>query len=102
MICPSGSWWYRHSIVSALTPAQVYLADSGQVNLLNLSLQDFEEFEELFDKKDLSDLEKLIREEDINHVLCTDQNHSDFVKKLNWQEQAFSDWQFFSLENKAK
>ena len=102
MICPDGSWWYRHSIVSALTPAEVYLADSGQVNLLNLSLQDFEDFEELFLKKDLANLEKLIREEEIDHILCADENFSSFIKKLNWQEQEFSDWRFFSAEDTAK
>ena len=102
MICPDGSWWYRHSIVSALTPAEVYLADAGQVNLLNLSLQDFEDFEEVFDKKDLAKLEKLIREENIDHILCADQNFSSFVKNLNWQEQEFNDWRFFSAEDTAK
>jgi hypothetical protein len=102
LICPDNSWWYRHSIVNSLTPAEIYLADPGQISLLNLNLADFENFEQLFEDENLSSLEKLTREEGIDYILCNNSDFVEFVKKLNWQEQNFKDWSFFSAENVSK
>ncbi len=99
MICPDGSWWYRHSIVSALTPAEVYLADSSQVNLLNLNLQDFENFEQVFQKQDITSLKNIIEREQIDYILCADQNFKQLIEKLNWQTTKFDDWWFYSLDD---
>ncbi len=102
LICPDDGIWYDHSIVAALTPAVVFLADPGQVNLLNLDTNDFLEFKEIFEKQDLARLENTIDKEKIDYILCVDDQDSNFIRKLNWQEQEFKDWQFFSAENIAK
>lgn len=102
LICPDDGMWYDHSIVASLTPAVVFLADSRQVDLLNLEIDDFLEFEEIFENQDLPKLENIIDEEKIDYILCVDDKDSSFIRRLNWQEQEFKDWRFFSAENIAK
>lgn len=102
LICPDEGMWYDHSIVAALTPAVVFLADPGQVKLLNLETNDFLEFKEIFEKQDLARLENIIDKEKIDYIICVDEKDSSFIRRLNWQEQEFKDWRFFSAENIAK
>lgn len=102
LICPDNSIWYDFSLVAALSPATVYLADQGQVELLNMNTDAFANFAEVFQKQDLEQLKIIIEEEHIDFILCADANKIDFIKELHWQEQQFKDWYFFSAENIAK
>lgn len=102
LICPDDNWWYQNSIVSSLTAAEVYLADPGQLNLVNLALSDFVNLEKIFNDQNFTQLETLIEQENINHILCTDQKSFAFIGQLNWSEQSFKNWNFFSAASKAK
>jgi len=102
LICPDNSIWYNSSLLATLSPAKVYLADPGQVNLLNLETDDFQEFAEIFENQDLARLKNIVDEEKIDYILCVDEKDSSFIRRLNWQEQEFKDWLFFSAENIAK
>lgn len=70
--------------------------------MVNLALSDFVYLEKIFTDQNFAQLETLIEQENINHILCTDQNSFAFIRKLDWFEQSFRDWNFFSAASKAK
>lgn len=75
-ICPDGSDFYKTSLVKAISPAQVYLANPSQIALVGSDTSIQDEYEELYRQKNVADLKRFYSENDINYIICTDESQS--------------------------
>ncbi len=98
LICPDDSVFFQTSLVNSLTDAKVYLANVEQLKLVEESLSASENYEYIFEKQDIIELQKIIENKKATRLVCSDTNLSNKVSnmlKINYQ--SFGSLNVFNL-----
>jgi hypothetical protein len=82
MICPGGTQLYKTSLVKTVTPAQVYLANPSQLELVGSDLKTQEVFEKIVDDSRTTELAELISANKITIILCRDRDITNRFSKM--------------------
>jgi len=99
LICPEDSLLFKSSLVNAYTEADVYLADEGQIALVEADLAVVSELKAIFDQKDLVGLASLLDREQINYILCTNKDYVEFIdQQYLIQKTELVNWSIYSLK----
>ncbi|HOA12109.1 MAG TPA: hypothetical protein PKK04_02400, partial [Candidatus Woesebacteria bacterium] len=99
LICPEDSLLFKSSLVNAYTEADVYLADEGQIALVEADLAVVSELKAIFDQKDLVGLASLLDREQINYILCTNKDYVEFIdQQYLTQKTELVNWSIYSLK----
>ncbi len=100
LVCPENSDLYHTLLVHAYSPAQVYMINPVQLQIL-ASYSDFvTEYEDVFAKNDGSALLEIINKNKINHVLCSDQHMINFLEKTlinNFSTNQVANWTHINI-----
>ncbi len=98
LICPDDTMTYKTSIIKSLTPADVYLANPSQLELVGSDLSIKENYEYIVDKTDSGEVIQLINNNKITTVLCRDKGFTEkFSKMLNMDPEQIGSLYVFQL-----
>jgi hypothetical protein len=106
LVCQEGSVYFDTNLISALSPAKVYLADKIQLELMNLSVEPAEELKTIFETNDQTKLMNLIQDNQINKIVCTDGNRIQMINstlagqnEYNFVTDIYGNVNIYSLEH---
>lgn len=91
MICHEGTIFYDSSFVSAISPAKVYLANPGQLELVDASMEPAKHLQRTFESMDAEKIMEIIFANKINKIICSDDNRNITLQKMvdNYQDYNF-------------
>ena len=102
LICPENSRLFHSAFVDAHSSAWVYLADPGQLNLVDSQSDKFIKLEEIFQKQDEMALKQLLDRNHINYLLCSQADWLVWLDSLyKPTKQQAGAWTLYDL-NKLK
>lgn len=104
LICHEGTIFYDTSLISAFSPARVYLANPGQLELVEASITPASDLQKIFETADVDKLMSIIQENEINKLVCSDGNRNETLSSLiekysdyNFQIENFDNLKVYSL-----
>lgn len=99
LICPEETWLFKTTFISAFSPAQTYLSDATQFEILNIDKSPFTELDDIFRNSNLANFHKLIVDEDINVIICSQSSYNDFIEKsLDLPGKPYENWQMYHTQ----
>lgn len=100
LICPEGSRLYHTSLIKILTPADVYLANPSQLDLIGSNSEKVEKLDKIIEGSKGAELKQLIDKEKISVVLCSENNLSQkFEEMLQMESEKVGDLKVIAVEN---
>lgn len=100
LVCPENSDLYHTLLVHAYSPAQVYMINPVQLQILASYSDLVTEYEDIFAKNDSSAFLEIIKHNKINHILCSDQNTINFLEKTltdNFTSSQVAGWTHINI-----
>lgn len=89
LICHEKSIFYDTSIVSAFSPAGVYVANPVQLELVEGSLEPVKELQQIFETGDVYNLSLLITKNNVNKIICSDNNRIHTIEQFIENSEEF-------------
>ena len=100
LLCPEDTPLFKSTLITAFTPAAVYLSDPVQLQLVETDLSAVTQLETIFRKKDQPQLKELLKDENVSEVLCANHDLSEFITEtLELEPTQYGDWNSYSLTN---
>lgn len=98
LICKEDTGLYKSALVKVLTPANVYLANPAQLELVGSDVSIAENYEKIISQRDAIELRKIAEAHSVTAFICTDFDIAkSFSEKLNKPITTIEDMSIISL-----
>ena len=103
LLCSEGSAVYHSALVKVITPAKVYLANPSQLELVGSDVSIAQEYEEMINKNNAAELQKIISSQNITTILCSDRHLTNKFESMlsslniNIKSTEIDKWQIIEL-----
>lgn len=98
LICPENNDLFNTTSISVYTPATVYVSMPIQLEIVGLDASPAVELQEIFREESHPKFRQLLDEQNITHILCSDQGMTAFVtKSIDRQPESIGTWSVFTV-----